>query len=142
MRRHRKRTVVAVEAPLDGPSIRLIGSTCFQVEVAEVPFASHICGVTCGLERFGDGNAFVIEIALIGGYAEVLVHVSDACLMGIETCQKRGACRAAAGVIIELGEAQAVGGEFVDVRGFNFSAVTADVGKTHIVCEYDDDVGF
>ena len=42
---------------------------------------------------------------------------------------------------VEIGKAQAVFGESVEVGRFNFAAVTAQVGEPHVVCDDVDNVG-
>lgn len=122
---------VAVEAAVGGP----VGAG-----LADVPFAGHECGVAGGFEGFGEGDRLVVEIALVGGEAAVLDHVADAGLVGVAAGEQGGAGGAAAGAVVELGEADAAIGEFLEVGGGDFAAVGADVGVAEVVGEDDDEV--
>ncbi len=68
-------------------------------------------------------------------------HMANAALVGIETGEQRGAGGTAPAVVVELGEAEAVRGEFVEIGGVDFAAVTADVREAHVVGHDEDDVG-
>ena len=74
--------------------------------------------------------------------AIVFRHVADARLVRIQTGEQGGAGRATAARVIELGEAQAAGGEFVKIGRGDFTAITAEVGKTHIINQDNYDVRF
>lgn len=106
-----------------------------------MPLAGHIRAIAGGFEGFCDGEAIVVEVALIRRGTEVTVHMADAGLVRVEPRKNRGAGRAAAGSVVNLSEAQAVGSEAVDVRCIDFATETADIGKAHIVGKNDDDVG-
>ena len=110
--------------------------------LADMPFACHGGEVTDGFEDFCDGDAGVIETARITGGALVIGHVADAGLMGVESGEEGGAGGAAAGGVVELGEAESASGEGVEVGGGDFGAVTAEISEAHVVDEDDNDVGF
>ncbi len=61
--------------------------------------------------------------------------------MGIEAGEECGAGGAAAGRVVELGEADALGGQLANIGGGHFAAVALEVGEAHVVDEDDDDVG-
>ena len=65
----------------------------------------------------------------------------EADLLGVVAGEERGARGPAAGRVVELREAQAVGGERVEVRRGDFAAVAAGVGEAHVVGEEDQEVG-
>ncbi len=44
------------------------------------------------------------------------------------------------GSIIELGEAYSISSKLVEVRGFNFASITADIRKPHVIGKDIDDV--
>ena len=67
--------------------------------------------------------------------------MAHAGVMRIEAGEQCGARGAAAGGIVELGEAHAGSGQFVDVGGWDFAAVAGKVGEAHVIDEDDDDVG-
>src|SRR3954471_22362429 len=58
----------------------------------------------------------------------------------MEAGEERGARRTAAGRVVELREADALGCELVDVRRRDFTAVALEVGVAHVVDEDDDNV--
>src|SRR6476660_9367041 len=72
---------------------------------------------------------------------DVRIEVAHAGVMRIEAGEQCGARWAAAGGVVELGEAQAGSGKFVDVGGWDFAAVAGEVGEPHVIDEDDDDVG-
>ena len=106
----------------------------------DVPFAGEVSAVAGGLESLGNGHAFLVEESLILREAVVAGHMSNSGLVGVEPGEKRGAGGAATAGVVELREAQAVGGEFVEIRGFDFPAVTSDVGIAHVIGHDDNDV--
>ena len=61
--------------------------------------------------------------------------------MGIETRQQRRPGRAAAGGIVVLGKAQAIGRQTVQVRRLDFPPERTKIGIAHVVDQNDDDVG-
>ena len=126
-----------VEAALAGPIVLGIGG--FHLG-GDVPFSGHVGAVAGGLERFGDGEAFLVEVALVLGEPVVAGHVTDAGLVRVESGEEGGAGGATAGRIVKLGEAHSVGGEGVEIGGFDLAAVATDVGVAHVVGHDDDDV--
>ena len=124
------RAVEAVEAALERPVV--FGA--FRSDVAgDVPFARDVGGIARGLERFGDGDAVAIQIAAVAVVAVVVHHPADTGLMGVKSGEQAGAGGAAAGGVVELGEADPVLRKIVEIRGFNLAAVTADVRVAHVV---------
>jgi len=67
--------------------------------------------------------------------------VADTSLMCIETSEEGGAGGAATGGVVELSEAEAVGGEGVEIGGLDLAAVATDVGVAHVIGHDDDDIG-
>lgn len=59
----------------------------------------------------------------------------------MEAGEERGATGAAAGVVVELGEAHAVGRQAVEDGSFHGPTVAAEVGPAHVVDQNDDHVG-
>lgn len=53
----------------------------------------------------------------------------------------RRTCRGTFGIVIELAKSQALICQTINVWGFDFTAVTADIGVTHIVDNDQYDVG-
>ena len=64
--------------------------------------------------------------------------MSDPRLVWVGAGQQTGPCRAATSGVVELREPQSVLGQTVEVGGFNFAAVAADVGPSHIIGHHDD----
>jgi len=60
--------------------------------------------------------------------------------MGIETGEQGGATRATSGIVIELRESDAVRRQAVQVRCLNFAPVAAEVGKTHVIGQNEQNV--
>ena len=110
---------VLVEAPVRRPVRALL---------PDMPLAGHQRGVAGVLEDFGNRDAVVVQKPLVRRHPEIADHVADTGLMGIETGQQGRPCRAAAGRVVELSEAQALGRERVQVRGRDLPAVAADIG--------------
>ena len=130
--------VVAVETALQGPVV--FGTVGFDV-AGDVPFAEGVGAITGGFEGFGEGDAVAVEVAAVAGESFVFHHVSDAGLVGVEARKQGGAGGTAAGGVVELGEAEAAGGEGVEGGGADFATVAAEVGESHVVGENDDEVG-
>ena len=129
---------VAVEAALAGPT--MLGAVGRDLP-ADVPFAAHVGGVSRRPERLGDGHALVVEAAPVAVLVEIRRHPSDADLVGVEAGEDRRPGGAAPGGVVELGEADAVGGQTVETRGLDLAAVAADVGEPHVVVHDEQDVG-
>ncbi len=127
---------VVVEAALAGPVVFVA-----LADRGHMPLAAHERRVTGGFERLSDGDALAVQVAAIAGQPEVAHHVADAGLVGVEAGEQAGAGGAAAGGVVELGEADAARGQPVDVGRADLAAVTAEVGKAHVVGHHQDDVG-
>ena len=106
----------------------------------DVPLAAHVGVVAAGLQHLRDRHAAVVEVAGVALRAGVVGEDADAGLVRMQAGQQRGARRAAARGVVELREAQAVGGEAVEVGRVDLAAVAADVGVAHVVVEDQDDV--
>ena len=61
--------------------------------------------------------------------------------MGVKAGHERCARRATTSGVIDLGEAQTVCGELIQMRRIDFTAVRTDVGIAEVVEKDDDDVG-
>ena len=132
--------VVAIEAALEGP-IGVILEGLGGLAWGDVPLTDGIVSVAGGVEDFGDGEALAVEISAIAWEMVIVDHVADASLVGVQAREERGAAGATAGGVIELGEADSVGGEGIEVRGGDFATETTEIGEAHIVGEDDDDIG-
>ena len=139
-------TVETVEAALEGPSGR--------VAIADVPLAGHVGAVAGRAEHLGQRGHRRAHPAAVGdghfhAFGELRGtragalegHVTEAGLMRMESGDERGATGAAAGVVVELGEAHAVGRQAVEDGSFDGPTVAAEVGPAHVVDQDDDHVG-
>ena len=132
--------VVAIEAALEGP-IGVILEGLGGLAWGDVPLTDGIVSVAGGVEDFGDGEALAVEVSAVAWEMVIVDHVADASLVGVQAREERGAAGATAGGVIELGEADSVGGEGIEVRGGDFATETTEIGEAHIVGEDDDDIG-
>ena len=69
---------------------------------------------------------------LVGRASPILHHQTHSGLMRVKPGEQRRA---------EVSEADTLRCQAVQVQGFEFRAVEADVGKSHVVCQDDQDVG-
>src|SRR5262249_42708506 len=122
--------VIAVEAALQRPVV--LGAARLVVP-GDVPLADRVGAIPGRLKGFGDGNAIAVQVAAVTVETLVLHHVADAGLVWIKAGEQTGAGRAAAGGVVELREAQAAGGEGVEVGRRDLAAVAAEVGVAHVV---------
>ena len=111
------------------------------VLLPHVPFAAHGGEIARPAQHLAKGDAAVVEPPAIARHAAVLDHVPHAGLMRIKPGEDRSARRAAAAGVIELGEAQTVGRQLVEVGRRDLAAVAADVREAHVVHQDDNDVG-
>ena len=132
--------VVAIEAALEGP-IGVILEGLGGLAWGDVPLTDGIVSVAGGVEDFGEGEALAVEVSAVAWEMVIVDHVADASLVGVQAGEERGAAGATAGGVIELGEADSVGGEGIEVRGGDFATETTEIGEAHIVGEDDDDIG-
>ena len=84
-----------------------------------MPFARQGGVITGGLEHLGDRHHVGLE--------------QSPARTGIQSRDQRRPRRRAFGVVVELLEPQPLGSEPIDVGRANLTAVTADVGKSHVV---------
>jgi hypothetical protein len=133
------RAVEAVKAALQGPVVA-VGLAVGADLLRHVPLADHVGAVTGRAHGFGEGEALPIQVAAVTVQAAIVHHVPDAGLMRVKPGEERGAGGAAAGGVVELGEAHAAAGEGVQVGGRDLSAVAAEVGVAAVVRHDDDDI--
>src|SRR5687768_14236564 len=107
-----------------------------------VPFAHGIATVVGRLQCLGNGCAVAIESSTITIVPAIFHHMSYTRLMWMQSCQQRCARGTTSRCVVELREPHTVLRESVQVRGFDFPAVTANVRETHVVAEDYDNVRF
>ena len=138
------RAVEAVEAALPRPVVSR-GEFVVAAPVAhvtsDVPLPRHVGAVAGLAERLGDRHRVGGEVAAVSRQPVVAHHVADAGLVSVEAGQQGRTGRAAAGRVVEVAEAQAVGGQAIQVRSSDLAAVAAQVGEAHVVRHDEDDVG-
>ena len=97
-----------------------------------MPLAAHERRVSGRPKRLAERDAIAVELALVAWdhFTVLLVgshHVADSRLVLIETSQQRGTRWAAPRGVVELAKPQTVLGQRIDVGGFDFTAVAADI---------------
>ena len=123
---------VALETAVGGP-VRAVFS--------DMPLPGHSGAIAALANGLGNGDAMVVQIALIGERAAVVHHVPDAGLMAIESGQQSGAGGAAACCVVEACQAQAARRQFVQIRSRYLRSEGPDIGESHIVGHHQNDVG-
>ena len=93
---------------------------------AEVPFAGHGGEVTSGREHFGENDG-ALEALVAGLAAPTAAEEADAAAVALRR-------------VVELGEAQAARGEFVEVGRFDLAAVATEVGEAHVVGHDEEEI--
>lgn len=93
----------------------------------EVPLADHHGVIAGGGEGLGDGGTAGEAFA--------------AGLVAVEAGEQGNAGGVALGGVVELGEAQSVPGEFIEVGGVDFGSVAAEIREAEVVGHDEDDVG-
>jgi len=132
------RAVEAVVPALQGPIVLgPVGLGLFR----DVPLAGHVGRVARALEGLGDGDAAAVEVAAVSVEPAVVHHMPDAGLVRVEPAHEARASRAAAGGVVEVREPQPVGGQTVEARRVDLTAVAPDVRVTHVIRHDQDDVG-
>ena len=105
---------------------------------AEVPLTHALGAVALRLEKIGEGLFVVIEAGLVGGEEDA----GDADTGGVAAGEEGGAGGGADGVGRgPVGEADAFGGELIDVGGGEGGAVAVEVAVAEVVGVDEDDVG-
>ncbi len=95
--------------------------------LVEVPLAGHGSGVTRRAKDFRDGGPASERVA--------------PGLVAVEPGQERDARAVALGGVVELGEAQAVFREGIEMGRVDFGSVATEIGEAEVVRHDEDDVG-
>ena len=130
------RTKEMVETALHRPCVGRLGQIA-----GDMPLAAQIGRVLLLLQHFGNGDTVLVEIAGVAFRAIAVGKNSNAGLMRMQPSQQRGSRRAAARRVVELRIAQPIRSQTVEIGGFDLATVTADVRKSHIIVQDDQDIG-
>ena len=110
--------------------------------VAYVPLAGHGRPVAAGLKNLGNRHAVAAQEALVLARPRYSSdHVADAGLVRVQPGQKRRPGGTATSEVVHLREPDAALGQPVEVGRGNLGAVAAQVRKSHVVGQDEDDVG-
>jgi len=134
--------VEAVEAPGQRPG-RAVARRMHVVVGRVVPLADAVGRPSAVAQQFGQGRCVGADLArLVAGKARVVVRQPAASdRVRILAGQQRGTGRRAHRHGGVAGEAQAAGGERVDVRREDLAAEAAEVGEAQVVEQDHHDVG-
>ena len=136
--RSNDRPVKFLEAPLQRPVILRPLRPCM---LGHMPFAAHVPPITAGAQCLGNGHHIATQFAAIPWQLVIAGHQPNARLVLIHPRQQRRPRRAAARGVVKLREPQPLRRQLVQHRRFDLTAVTTDIGKTHIIGHNDHDVG-
>jgi hypothetical protein len=136
------RSKKAIKSTLPRP-VRSVGIFQFIAPVGcDMPFPCHVGSIASWFESLGNGDALPVEFSLVRGKAVVPGHVTHSSLVRVESRKQRSTCRAAAAGVVELGEANAIFCERIEVRGFDLASVATDIGPSHVIGHDQDDIRF
>ena len=82
----------------------------------------------------------MIQIPAITLQPVICRHVSDACLVWVQSRQQRCARGAATRRVVELRESQSAVRQPVKVRRLHLAAVAAEVGITHVIVQNQQNI--
>lgn len=113
---------------------------------AQVPLAAHQCLVTGLAQQLRQCHHLVIQVALVAGLADQLRrqrlgHGADTGDMVVGAGEQHRAGRRARRGGVEVGQAQAVQGECVQVRRGNFPAKRTEVREAHVIGQDHEKIG-
>ena len=91
-----------------------------------MPLSGNERAVSNGSEHFSKSGA--------------MLHVVVANRVGVVAGEQLGSCGVALCGVVELGEAQPVLGQLIEVGGLDLPAIAADVGIPHVIDHDQDDV--
>src|SRR5581483_10261635 len=129
--------VVAIEPTLK----RIIMRAYFQR--GEMPFPSHQRHVTAGFKRLGNRDAVRAQIACVARIwicSVIRGHHAHAGLMRIQSSQQRCARWAATRAVMKVSKTQPAASQRIKIWCVNLRSIAAYVGKSHIVCENENDI--
>ncbi|MND98574.1 hypothetical protein D3C80_909330 [compost metagenome] len=105
---------------------------------AQVPFAAHQCLVTGLAQQLGQGDHAVVQVSFVTRFADQVRgqcfgHGADAGDVVVGTGEQHRAGRRAGRRGVEVGQAQAIVGQCIEVRRVDFATEGADVGKAQVI---------
>ena len=138
------RAVEGFEPPVERPVGALLGfdhlARLAEV-VGDVPLPAHAGGVARVAEGFGHRRTVGGEFTAVALGPTVVDHVPHPRLVRIATGHERRPGGAAPRGVVEVREADPVGGEPVEVRGANLAPEAPDVRVAHVVGHDQHEVG-
>lgn len=108
---------------------------------SQMPFAGKIGAVAGFFQQFRQGRDIRIESAPVAGASVVVVQKAHVHLMRFASGHDGGAGWRAPGGRIAPGSLHALFGQGINMRGWNFGAVTAQIRPPHIIRKNQYDVG-
>ena len=132
-------SVKVVESALQRPVVLRAGG---RKLVGYMPFAHGVGRIPGRAQNLGYRHAAVVQVSAVPLFAVLFFgHVPDAGLVGMQAGQQACPGGAAPGRVVELGVAQSVCCEAVEIGRTYQTSVAADVGIPHVIGENDQDVG-
>ena len=104
-----------------------------RVVAANMPFARKLRTVSARLQNLGYRGATLVQVPLVLRHPVIANHVPHPGLVRVKTGQQRSTRRTTPRHVVHLAEANALPGHRIDVRSVDLRAITAEVGKPHIV---------
>ena len=106
----------------------------------QVPLAGHHGAIPALPETLGQGRHVGQDSAAVTGNAPILGHVSHARLVLVNPAQQGRTRGAAAAGVVKLGKSQSIGGQLVQRRRFNLTAVTTEIRITRIISQDQNNI--
>ncbi|MNN25562.1 hypothetical protein D3C81_1390400 [compost metagenome] len=105
---------------------------------AQVPFAAHQCLVTGLAQQLGQGDHAVVQVSFVTRFADQVRgqcfgHGADAGDVVVGTGEQHRTGRRAGRRGVEVGQAQAIVGQCIEIRRVDFATEGADVGKAQVI---------
>ena len=120
----------------------MLGTVLLALVVpVNVPFANHVSGVAYAFQNLCKRNGVVTYLSSVAGLFHInLCHPTQTGLMRVQPRKQGSARGTATGIVVKPRVSQAVFGKLVDVGSFYFTAVTTQIGITHIVGKNNNNV--
>ena len=134
-------TVEAVIAPAQRPAVERAGRAGLG-QRGDMPFADHVVGIALRAQHLGQRRSLGRDLAAVTGVSRVEVgQAAHAHPVVVAAGHQRGAGGRAHRRGVKTRQAQTPRSQRVDGRGADRRAVTAEIGKAHIIEQHDQHVG-